>query len=111
MDMDEIFEEQITRGKSDAKRDDKDRSVAIEEHKRLSRSLDNCHWCIDSKYMLKHMIVAMNSEICLSLPRYTSLTVGHCILTPVQHIACQLQLDENIWEKLKVTYFSDVMFQ
>ena len=109
MDMDEIFEEQITRVKSDAKRDDKDRSVAIEEHKRLSRSLDNCHWCIDSKYMLKHMIVTMNSEICLSLPRYTSLTVGHCILTPVQHIACQLQLDENIWEKLKM--FKGILYK
>nr|XP_031839933.1 CWF19-like protein 2 isoform X2 [Nomia melanderi] len=102
MNMDEIFEEQITRVQSNTNRDEKDRSLAIKEHKRLSKSLDTCHWCIDSKYMLKHMIIAMNSEICLSLPPYTSLTEGHCIITPVHHIACQLQLDENIWEKLKV---------
>ncbi|XP_076291702.1 CWF19-like protein 2 [Lasioglossum baleicum] len=101
MNMDEIFEEQITRVQESSKRDEKDRSLAIKEHKRLSKSLDTCHWCIDSKYMLKHMIVAMDSEICLSLPAYTSLTEGHCMITPVQHIACQLQLDENIWEKLK----------
>lgn len=101
MNMDEIFEEQITRVQDSSKRDEQDRSLAIKEHKRLSKSLDTCHWCIDSKYMLKHMIVAMDSEICLSLPAYTSLTEGHCIITPVHHIACQLQLDENIWEKLK----------
>ncbi|CAK9804972.1 CWF19-like protein 2 [Anthophora quadrimaculata] len=102
MDMDEIFEEHITRVKLDVKQDEKDRSLAIKEHKRLSKSLDTCHWCIDSKYMLKHMIIEMNSEICLSLPQYRSLTVGHCILTPTQHVACQLQLDENVWENLKM---------
>lgn len=102
MDMDEIFEERITHVKSDTKQDTIDRSHAIKEHKRIAKSLDSCHWCIDSKYMLKHLIVTMDSEICLSLPRYSSLTVGHCILTPTHHIACQLQLDENVWEKLKV---------
>lgn len=102
MDMDDIFEEQITRTTLDRKQDDKNRSLAIKEHKQLSKNLDSCRWCIDSEYMLKHMIVSMDSEICLSLPHYTSLTDGHCILTPIQHVACQLQLDENIWERLKV---------
>lgn len=92
--------------RSDAKQSDIERSVAIKEHKQLSKTLDSCRWCIDSKYMLKHMIVAMDSEICLSLPYCTSLIDGHCILTPVQHITCQLQLDENVWEKLKVQCFS-----
>ncbi|XP_068971492.1 CWF19-like protein 2 [Bombus flavifrons] len=108
-DMDEIFEEQITHIKSDAEQNEKDRSHAIKEHKRLSKSLDNCYWCIDSKYMLKHMIITMDSDICLSLPHYTSLTSGHCIITPVHHIACQLQLDENIWEKLKM--FKEALYK
>lgn len=64
--------------------------------------MENCSWCLDSKNVLKHMIVTMDSMICLSLPAYTSLTTNHCILTPMQHIACQLQLDEDIWERLKV---------
>ncbi|OAD57637.1 CWF19-like protein 2 [Eufriesea mexicana] len=102
VDMDEIFEEHITHIKSDAKQNEKDRLLAIKEDKHFSKCLDNCNWCIDSKYMLKHMIVTMDSEICLSLPRHTSLTVGHCIITPIYHIACQLQLDENVWEKLKL---------
>lgn len=102
MDMDEIFEEHITRVKSDEKQNERDRSLAIKEHKRLTKSLDNCRWCIDSTYMLKHMIVSLDSEICLSLPQYTSLTDGHCVLTPVHHVACQLQLDENVWQSLKM---------
>ncbi|XP_076236479.1 CWF19-like protein 2 [Calliopsis andreniformis] len=101
VDMDDAFEEQITRVRSGVKQSKIDRSSAIGEHQRLSKSLDGCRWCIDSKYMSRHMIVTMDSEICLSLPPYASLTDGHCILTPVQHVACQLRLDENVWEKLK----------
>lgn len=102
MDMSDIFEEQISRAQSDARQDDIERARAINEHKRLTKSLDNCYWCVDSRNMLKHMIVTMDSKICLSLPSHVSLVEGHCILTPVQHIACQLQLDEDICESLKV---------
>ncbi|KOX69713.1 CWF19-like protein 2 [Melipona quadrifasciata] len=108
-DMDEMFEQQITNAKLNTKQNERDRSHAIKEHKRLSKCLDDCHWCIDSRNMLKHMIVAMDSDICLSLPYYTSLTSGHCIITPTHHIACQLQLDENIWAKLKM--FKEALYK
>lgn len=100
--MDDVFEQQIARAGSEAKQDKRDRMYAIKEHKDLSKCMDNCWWCPDSKNMLKHMIVTMDSVICLSLPACTSLTTGHCVLTPVQHVSCQLQLDEDVWEKLKV---------
>lgn len=103
--MDDVFEEQITRKDLEAKNDERDRMRAIKEHKDLSKRLDNCWWCPDSNNMLKHMIITMDSTICLSLPACTSLTTGHCILTPMQHIACQLQLDEDVWEKLKVMVY------
>lgn len=103
--MDDMFEQQIARTDLEAKDDKRDRMRAIKEHKDLSKYLDNCWWCPDSKNMLKHMIVTMDSMICLSLPACTSLTIGHCILTPVQHIACQLQLDEDIWERLQVIVY------
>ncbi|KAK2587296.1 hypothetical protein KPH14_003018 [Odynerus spinipes] len=102
MDMNDIFEEQIARVNTDSKLDDRDKAKAIKEHKRISKSLEGCSWCIESKNMLKHMIIAMDSHICLSLPTRISLVPGHCVLTPVQHIACQLQLDEDIWEKMKI---------
>ncbi|EFN77364.1 CWF19-like protein 2 [Harpegnathos saltator] len=99
--MDDMFEQQIARTNLEAKDDKRDRALAIREHKNLSKRLDNCWWCPDSKNMLKHMIVTVDSMICLSLPACDSLTTGHCILTPIQHITCQLQLDEDVWENLK----------
>ncbi|XP_018339088.1 PREDICTED: CWF19-like protein 2 isoform X2 [Trachymyrmex septentrionalis] len=98
--MDDTFEQQIARTDSEARQDKWDRTQAIKEHKNLSKCMDNCSWCLDSKNMLKHMIVTMDSVICLSLPACTSLSAGHCILTPIQHVACQLQLDEDIWDRL-----------
>lgn len=86
------------------KQDRRDRSHAIKEHKHLSNLIENCLWCLDSKNMLKHMIITMDSMICLSLPAYTSLITNQCILTPVQHVACQLQLDEDVWDSLKVRF-------
>ncbi|XP_011064270.1 PREDICTED: CWF19-like protein 2 [Acromyrmex echinatior] len=98
--MDDTFEQQIARTDSEVKQDKWDRAQAIKEHKNLSKCMDNCSWCLDSKNMLKHMIVAMDSVICLSLPACISLSTGHCILTPIQHVACQLQLDEDVWDRL-----------
>lgn len=102
MDMNDIFEEQIARVDTDSRQDDRDKAKAIKEHKRISKSLEGCSWCIESKNMIKHMIITMDSHICLSLPTRVSLVTGHCVLTPLQHISCQLQLDEDIWEKMKI---------
>lgn len=102
MDMDELFEQRITRQDSDAKQDDRDRTRAIKDHKKLEKSLDNCRWCFDSKNMLKHLIVAMGSKTYVSLPSHVSMTVGHCILAPIHHVSCQTQLDEDVWEELQV---------
>ncbi|XP_046835525.1 CWF19-like protein 2 [Vespa crabro] len=102
VDMNDIFEEQIARVDIDSRQDDRDKAKAIKEHKRISKSLEGCSWCIESKNMIKHMIITMDSHICLSLPTRVSLVIGHCVLTPLQHISCQLQLDEDIWEKMKI---------
>ncbi|KAG7199982.1 hypothetical protein KM043_014407 [Ampulex compressa] len=102
MDMEDIFEQEISQARSSVKRDQQERALAIKEHKRLTKSLDNCRWCINSDCMQKHLIVSMNSKVCLSLPSNISLTDGHCILTPVEHTSNQLQLEEDVWEQLKV---------
>ncbi|KAK0168559.1 hypothetical protein PV327_002345 [Microctonus hyperodae] len=100
MDMDELFEERITRGESDAKQDRRDKMRAIKEHQKMQKSLDNCRWCVDSNEMQKHLIVAMGSKVYLSLPWHVSLTSGHCIIAPIHHVSCQTQLDEDVWEEI-----------
>lgn len=101
MDMDELFEERITRGESDAKQDHRDKMRAIKEHQRREKSLDNCRLCVDSKEMQKHLIVALGSKVYLSLPWHVSLTPGHCVIAPVYHVSAQTLLDEDVWEELQ----------
>ncbi|XP_015110243.1 CWF19-like protein 2 [Diachasma alloeum] len=101
MDMDELFEQNITRGESDAKQDLRDKTRAIKEHNRIEKSLESCRLCFDSKEMLKHLIVAMGHKMYLTLPPHVSLTPGHCIIAPIHHSPCQTQLDEDIYEELK----------
>lgn len=107
MDMDEMFEDKVRFKERDAKQDERERLQAIKQHEKMSKSLDNCRWCIDSKQMLKHMIVAMGSKVYMSLPPHESLTTGHCILAPIHHVTCQTQVDEDIWEELQVMKRSD----
>lgn len=102
VDLDEIFEESISKEKSDARKDERDKARAINEHQKISKSLDNCQLCVDSKQMLKHLIVSLGSKVCLSLPSHNSLVEGHCILSPVSHVSCQTRLDEDVWEELQV---------
>ena len=100
--MDELFEQNISYKGSDVKNDARDRSQAIKEHQRKSKSMDNCQWCIDSRRMLKHMVIAVGSHVYLSLPAYSSLTAGHCIISPLHHVQCQTQLDEDVYAEVKV---------
>ncbi|XP_051162571.1 CWF19-like protein 2 [Leptopilina boulardi] len=101
-DMDELFEQNITYKNSDAKQDARDRSQAIKEHKKKIKSLENCLWCLDSQRLLKHMIIAVGSHVYLSLPAYSSLTTGHCLLSPMSHVLCQTQLDEDVYAEIKI---------
>lgn len=100
--MDELFEQNITYKNSDAKQDARDRSQAIKEHKKKIKSLENCLWCLDSQRLLKHMIIAVGSHVYLSLPAYSSLTTGHCLLSPMSHVLCQTQLDEDVYAEIKI---------
>ncbi|KAF7989612.1 hypothetical protein HCN44_008286 [Aphidius gifuensis] len=102
MDMDELFELNITKESNDSKNDLRDKMKAINEHKKIEKSLDNCYSCFDSKKMLKHLIVAMGNKMYVSLPSHESLTPGHCIISPIHHVACQTQLDEDFYDELKL---------
>ncbi|XP_034949207.1 CWF19-like protein 2 [Chelonus insularis] len=102
MDMDELFEERITHEESDAKQDLRNKMHAIKEHKKMEKTLENCHWCIDSRAIQKHLIVAMGSKVYLSLPAHESLTNGHCMIAPIHHCSSQTLIDEDVWEELKI---------
>ncbi|KAK9871350.1 hypothetical protein WA026_011616 [Henosepilachna vigintioctopunctata] len=78
----------------------KDIDNAIYQHQKMTQSLDNCGKCLQSDNMLKHLMIDYNDICYLSLPSFEPLTEAHCLLSPVRHVSCSVQLDENEWEAL-----------
>lgn len=102
--MEDIFVDEISKNRNLAKDNDKERQHAINQSMKLERSLEGCEYCIDSKKMLKHLIVSYGSKVYVALPAKKSLVKGQCIITTLQHNTCVTSLDEDIWEEILVSY-------
>ncbi|KPJ20044.1 CWF19-like protein 2-like [Papilio machaon] len=99
-DLEDIFVDEISKNRNVAKDNEKERQQAINQSMKLERSLEGCEYCIDSKNMLKHLIVSYGSKVYVALPAKKSLVKGHCIITTLQHNTCVTSLDEDIWEEI-----------
>ncbi|KPI92530.1 CWF19-like protein 2-like [Papilio xuthus] len=99
-DLEDIFVDEISKNRNVAKDNEKERQNAINQSMKLERSLEGCEYCIDSKNMLKHLIVSYGSKVYVALPAKKSLVKGHCIITTLQHNTCVTSLDEDIWEEI-----------
>lgn len=100
-DLDDAFEDSARIKVSADKVQTRERSEAIKEHLRTEKTLESCHWCFESKRMLKHLIIAVGVKCYLCVPPYKSLTEGHCLIIPMSHVSCVTQLDEDIWEEMQ----------
>lgn len=103
-DMEDIFLDEISKNKN--KDDERDRQRAIQQHTKLEKSLEGCEHCIDSKNMLKHLIVTCGTKVYIALPARRSLVKGHCLITTLQHSTCVTALDEDVWEEILVRYYA-----
>lgn len=99
-DLEDIFLDDISKNKNSSKESEKEKHHAINQNKKLKRSLEGCNYCFDSKNMLKHLIVSCGSKIYMALPATKSLVKGHCILSTIQHTTCVTALDEDIWTEV-----------
>ncbi len=93
---------------------------AISDHKRHEQTLDSCTLCIDSTKLRKHLIVAVGLKVAfrrlvsyigftvefvqtyLAVPSVQSLVEGHCFIVPMMHVPSSLQLDEDVFDEMKV---------
>ncbi|RZC39976.1 CwfJ C 1 domain containing protein [Asbolus verrucosus] len=96
-DADEIFADNIRKKESDDKIDARNKNRAINEHHKISQSLDNCKFCLQSDIMPKHLMVTLGETVFLRLPSHEPLTEGHCLIVPIRHVSCSTLLDENEW--------------
>lgn len=99
-DLADIFMDHISKNRDDAKECQNERQKSINEHIRIERSLEGCEYCIDSKNMVKHMMISCGNKVYLALPSKQSLVKDHCLITTLQHSLCVTSLDEDVWEEI-----------
>lgn len=100
-DLEDIFADRVRKDLSQSEVDDRDKAKAIRRHEELRRTLDSCDKCFESPKMEKQLIVSMGDQVYLSLPWHEGLQVGHCMIVPMQHVACSTHLDEDVWNEVQ----------
>ncbi|KAG6441094.1 hypothetical protein O3G_MSEX001629 [Manduca sexta] len=101
-DLEDIFVDEISKNRNDAKDSEIERQRAINQHKKIEKSLDGCEYCIDSKNMLKHLMVSCGDKVYLAVPARQSLTKNQCIISTIHHSMCVTALDEDVWEEILI---------
>lgn len=99
-DMDEVFMEEASKKTSEAKIELKERSQAIAEHRKISAAMDRCQFCFEK--VQKHLIIAIGLKVYLCLPNHRSMTEGHCLIVPMQHLMQSTGIDEDVFEEIQV---------
>ncbi|XP_061718000.1 CWF19-like protein 2 homolog [Cydia pomonella] len=99
-DLEDIFTDEISKNRSEARETEREKQRAIQMHSKMERSLEGCEYCLDSKNMLKHLMVSCGTKVYLALPAKKSLVKGQCIITTIQHSTCVTAVDEDVWEEI-----------
>lgn len=61
--LDDMFVSSAAKKESKAQTEERERSRAIAEHRKLAASLSKCSRCVDSPDMQKHLIVALGMKV------------------------------------------------
>ncbi|XP_041919607.1 CWF19-like protein 2 [Alosa sapidissima] len=100
--LDDMFVSSAAQRERSGVDEDRQRSKAIHEHRRLAARMDKCPYCFDNPELPKHLIVAIGAKVYLCLPNMLSLTEGHCIIAPLQHHCAATGLDEDVWTEMQM---------
>ncbi|KAM7325828.1 hypothetical protein ACRRTK_016081 [Alexandromys fortis] len=99
--LDDMFVSKAAEKERFGEREESQRRKAIAEHQSLTAQMARCLYCFDSSQFPKHLIVAIGVKVYLCLPNFRSLTEGHCLIVPLQHLQAATMLDEDIWEEIQ----------
>ncbi|XP_040591605.1 CWF19-like protein 2 isoform X2 [Mesocricetus auratus] len=99
--LDDMFVSKAAEKEHLGEKEESQRRKAIAEHQSLATQMANCLYCFDSSQFPKHLIVAIGVKVYLCLPNFRSLTEGHCLIVPLQHLQAATMLDEDIWEEIQ----------
>ncbi|XP_059930341.1 CWF19-like protein 2 [Gadus macrocephalus] len=100
--LDDMFVSSAAQREGEGRDEERMRSQAVAESRRLAASMDQCPRCFNSQELQKHLIVAIGAKSYLSLPAGVSMTEGHCLISPLQHHCSATGLDEDIWSEMQL---------
>ncbi|KAM3875265.1 CWF19-like protein 2 [Diretmus argenteus] len=100
--LDDMFVSSAAQREGEGREEERMRSRAIGEHRKLAAFMEKCQHCFSSQELQKHLIVAIGSKVYLSLPAGVSMTEGHCLISPLQHHCSATGLDEDVWSEMQL---------
>ncbi|KAL0973436.1 hypothetical protein UPYG_G00203610 [Umbra pygmaea] len=100
--LDDMFVSSAAQREGEGRDEERMRSRAIAEHRRLAVTMEKCHHCFSNPELPKHLLIAIGTKVYLSLPAGVSLTDGHCLIAPLQHHCSATGLDEDVWTEIQV---------
>ena len=100
--VDDVFDSKAAMRFDPAKEEEKQKQRAILENRKMAEIIENCYFCFDSPNFSKHLLVAIGISTYLSVPFHQSLTEGHCLIVPMEHTVCSMQMDENVWSEVRI---------
>ncbi|KAJ7995290.1 hypothetical protein DPEC_G00243000 [Dallia pectoralis] len=99
--LDDMFVSSAAQREGEGRDEERMRSRAIAEHRRLAVTMEKCHHCFSNPELQKHLLIAIGTKVYLSLPAGVSLTEGHCLIAPLQHHCSATGLDEDVWTEVQ----------
>ncbi|XP_040047620.2 CWF19-like protein 2 isoform X1 [Gasterosteus aculeatus] len=100
--LDDMFVSSAAQRKGEGREEERMRSRAVGESRRLAACMEKCQQCFSSPELQKHLIVAIGSKVYLSLPAGMSMAEGHCRICPLQHHCSATGLDEDVWTEMQL---------
>ncbi len=100
--VDDVLDSKAALCFDEAKEREKQKQRAMLESHAMAEILSKCQFCFDSPNFNKHLLIAAGIGVYLAVPSHQSIIEGHCLLVPVEHTTCSLQMDENVWSEIRI---------
>ncbi|XP_060068862.1 CWF19-like protein 2 [Ylistrum balloti] len=98
--LDDMFMSRASKKQSDSRTEERERTLAIGEHRKMAAAMERCEFCFGS--VPKHLIIAIGKKVYLCMPNHRSLTEGHCLVVPMQHVTSSTAMDEDVWNEVQL---------
>lgn len=100
--VDDMLDSKVLFSVNEAKEQERQKQRAMLESRAMAEVLSNCQFCFDTPNFNKHLLIAVGIGVYLAVPSHQSISEGHCLLIPVEHTTCSLQMDENVWSEVQI---------